>query len=351
MTELAALEQLDRVIGKSRTLFYKPIQIAECLHHHRIGGQTIDLAKVDDYRNASKAWRDAITRRLVGRRSISSAKFQDAIWGETEMPPDMLAVLGELNIRTEGWVEAAIYKEFAKRQSTVLHVLEMIRSQGRSLRIGELLDFFESNAGVRRSIDKAFEIVAHSALQISVEAVETTVVTRVDESKLGDVGEAVASVVARVVGLEDGTSIAQDARIYRVGVTNASDRGLDMWCNFGPAVQVKHRRLTTGLAREVVEQIESDDVVIVCIDVDATVHEAISSAEDWTVPIRAIVSRNELEALYECLLAGEYASRLLDLLRLSFEAEFPQTAVLEEFLDERGYLEFGDLEALKAAVG
>jgi type II restriction enzyme len=32
------------------------------------------------------------------------------------------------------------------------------------------------------------------------------------------------------------------AHIYRVGVTNAADSGLDMWANFGIAIQIKHRK-------------------------------------------------------------------------------------------------------------
>ena len=35
----------------------------------------------------------------------------------------------------------------------------------------------------------------------------------------------------------------QDARVYRVGVTNAADRGLDMYSNWGPAIQIKHLSL------------------------------------------------------------------------------------------------------------
>lgn len=35
----------------------------------------------------------------------------------------------------------------------------------------------------------------------------------------------------------------QEAKIYRVGVTNAADRGLDMYSNWGPAIQIKHLSL------------------------------------------------------------------------------------------------------------
>ena len=32
---------------------------------------------------------------------------------------------------------------------------------------------------------------------------------------------------------------------------NAADRGLDMWANFGPAIQVKHLTLDESAVREI----------------------------------------------------------------------------------------------------
>jgi hypothetical protein len=46
---------LDSLIIKSRVHLYKPIQIAEILHRDRVNGD-IDLAKLETYRNPSKAW-------------------------------------------------------------------------------------------------------------------------------------------------------------------------------------------------------------------------------------------------------------------------------------------------------
>ena len=40
--------------------------------------------------------------------------------------------------------------------------------------------------------------------------------------------------------------------MYRVGVTNASDRGMDMWANFGLAIQIKHLSLSQELAEHIV---------------------------------------------------------------------------------------------------
>ena len=62
---------LDKIIKKSRVHFYKPIQIAEILYHHRKGDNLIP-SQVETYRNISKRWRDEVTKRLVGRISVLS---------------------------------------------------------------------------------------------------------------------------------------------------------------------------------------------------------------------------------------------------------------------------------------
>ena len=53
-----------------------------------------------------------------------------------------------------------------------------------------------------------------------------------------------------LLGLQEGkVGWEQPVHIYRVGVTNAADRGLDMWANFGPVIQVKHLTLNEKRAR------------------------------------------------------------------------------------------------------
>lgn len=85
--------------------------------------------------------------------------------------------------------------------------------------------------------------------------------------------------MARVLlGLDtDEDSWKLPAHVYRVGVTNAADRGLEYVVNFGPAIQVKHLTLDGKLAQTIIDQVENDNIVIVCCDADAEVidcHEA-----------------------------------------------------------------------------
>src|SRR3989338_4644586 len=87
---------LDLVIRKSRVHLYKPIQIAEILHHHRTE-RGLDLSDLQSYRNISKRWRDEVSLLLVGRRSTSSQKYQDNVFEANAMPPELLTKLGEIN--------------------------------------------------------------------------------------------------------------------------------------------------------------------------------------------------------------------------------------------------------------
>ncbi len=134
----------------------------------------------------------------------------------------------------------------------------------------------------------------------------------------------------------------QPAHVYRVGVTNAADRGLDMWANFGPAVQVKHLSLNSRLAVEVVDQVESDSIVIVCRDSDKDTIETITKQIGWGRRVRGIVDESQLAQWYELSLRGRFSDRLawplIEQLREGFRAEFPQTATMAEFFERRGYL-------------
>jgi HaeII restriction endonuclease len=50
-----AKQSLDKIIAKARVHLYKPIQIAEILHHARIVA-TIDLRNIESYRTQSRKW-------------------------------------------------------------------------------------------------------------------------------------------------------------------------------------------------------------------------------------------------------------------------------------------------------
>jgi|ERR1043165_1577954 type II restriction enzyme len=336
-----AKERLDYIIRIARVDMYKPIQIAEVLHYSRTVGSVRPL-DLDSYRNPSLRWRNAVTMRLSGKASTSTARYQHDVWNPTAMMPEMLDTLDKENKRTDGAVERYIYMRYGERQGTVTSIIAAIEAATpETFQLSALLDLFIKQSGIRRSIDKAYEIVAYSLFETVVTELKATVKVSAppqSEKLLQEFSE-----LTRVLlGLDaENLSWEQPAHVYRVGVTNAADRGLDMWANFGPAVQVKHLTLNESLANEIIDQVESDHIVIVCRDAEANVIQTVIKQLGWGRRVRGIVKETDLIEWYEQCLRGKFKNRLahplLERLILGFKAEFPQTAVLAEFLEERGY--------------
>lgn len=341
LTLLQAKERLDSIINKSRVDLYKPIQIAEVLRRARLQ-QDIDIFNKQTYQNPSLRWRDEVSKKILGKVCTSSARFQHDIWNETAMPCDFLAILDQENQQHSGIVEAYIYARFQERQGTVSNLIQYIsKSNAESFNLPTLLTLFLKEAGIRRSIDKAYEIITYALFETIVSALETTITISVPPHKhaLLDSFQDLAKVL---LGLEtQQTTWQSPAHIYRVGVTNAADRGLDMWANFGPAIQVKHLSLDINLAHTIVDQVESDHIVIVCKDTDAQVITAIAQQITWGQRVRGIVKESDLVMWYERCLRGSFAPEialpLLEHLQTGFNAEFPQVHAIVDFLAERTY--------------
>ena len=336
-----AKERLDSIINKGRVDLYKPIQIAEVLRRARLH-QDIDILNQKSYQNPSLRWRDTVSKQLLGKICTSSARFQHDLWNETAMPPNFLAVLDQENKQHHGIVEAYIYARFQERQGTVTNLINYItHTSAQQFELPKLLELFLTEAGIRRSIDKAYEIVTYALFETIVTALETTITVNIPPHKHLMLAS-FEDLTQVLLGLNTQKSTWQDfAHIYRVGVTNAADRGLDMWANFGPAIQVKHLTLDSSLAHNIVDQVESDHIVIVCKEADAKVITAITQQITWGQRVRGIVTETNLIEWYERCLRGtfsqELAQPLLEHLRSGFNAEFPQTHAVVDFLAERAY--------------
>ena len=131
------------------------------------------------------------------------------------------------------------------------------------------------------------------------------------------------------------------AALYRVGVTNAADRGVDMWANFGPAIQVKHLSLKPETVEEIADDIRADRIVIVCVDADKEAIEALLSQVGWGERIQGIVTLNDLNEWYQLSLGEKHRDKLglalLGDLDREFNAEFPSSEQIDPFMRERGY--------------
>ena len=90
------------------------------------------------------------------------------------------------------------------------------------------------------------------------------------------------------------TSISFPASLYRGGVTNAADRGLDMISNFGPAIQVKHLTLKEDLAEDIVEGIAAERIVVVCTQAEQNVINRIMKQVGLAEKIQGFVTLDDL---------------------------------------------------------
>ena len=343
-----AKQSLDKVINKARVHLYKPIQVAEILHRDRIEKDII-LSDLSTYRTISKKWRDVVCIRFLGRTSTSSARYQDDIFNDNAIPPAVLAELGKENRAKNGIVEAYIYMKFEQRLSQMSTGLDYCLTHDKAtFKLGEFLALFWNEPGLRRSIDKIYEIVVYSLFSALIEVLEVSVEVSLNPAK-ADILREFEDFAKRVIQLSSKqTSVKLKARINRVGVTNAADRGLDMWANFGLAIQIKHLSLTEELAENIVSSVSADRIVIVCKDTEQKIIISILNQMGWKSKIQSIVTETDLLIWYEKALRGKFAKTIGDkvLRKITDEikVEFPATDNIEfmKFINKRGYDRLAD---------
>ncbi len=114
-----------------------------------------------------------------------------------------------------------------------------------------------------------------------------------------------------------------------------------MYSNWGPAIQIKHLSLDVELAKDIVDGISSDRVVIVCKDAESDVIVSLLSQIGWRSHIQGIVTESNLICWYEKALRGKYSDeigdRLLDCLREEIAEEFPSVDSIPDILKKRHY--------------
>lgn len=341
-----AKRALDALIDKSHVHLYKPIQIAEILYRDRVWGD-IDLLDLETYRNRSKKWRDDICRDLIGRTSTSSARYQDDLFNANAVPPIVLNELGKEDRRTGGAVEAYIYTRFINKYKQLSEALDYCQKSDRyTFDVKHFIDSFWKEAGLKRSLDKVYEIVVYALFATLVDALGLKVEVSVASDR-ADIMSQFTDFTKKVICIDNASQThVQDARVYRVGVTNAADRGLDMYANWGPAIQIKHLSLDEDLARSIVGSVSSDKVVIVCKDAEKNVILPILVEAGWIDHIQSIVTESDLIDWYERALRGDHsdilAEPLLDRLCDEIAQEFPPVNNAQKVLKDRHYEAIND---------
>ena len=342
MDNKTAKDHLDTVIRKARVHFYKPIQIAEILRRDRIE-KDIDLGDLETYRTPSRKWRDEISLRFIGRISTSSARYQDDLFNANATPPTVLSQLGKINRESNGVVEAYIYTALRNRLSQMSSGLSIVlESDSNSFTLRNFIDSFTRDPGLSRSVDKIFEIVVYALFSTLLEVLDVKIGVRIDNINNTVLSE-FADFTEKVLGLsEDTPELYQAAKVYRVGVTNAADRGLDMWANFGVAIQIKHISLTPTTIEDISSAISADRIIIVCKESEKDVLVSVLKQFGSASRIQSVITEDELEKWYEKALRGQSSEligdKILQKLANEIKVEFPSTtSEFDDFFKERGY--------------
>lgn len=258
------------------------------------------------------------------------------------MPPSLLKELAEFNNRNDGLVENYIYQKLHLRLNMVFEAYRYLDSATKkSFYLEEFIALFINKPGLRRSIDKAYEIIVYALFSTIVRTLNVEVSLQIkNEDK--DILNDFDGFIGMVLGLSSKRkTINLPAKLFRVGVTNAADRGLDMWTNFGPAIQVKHVSLTEELAEDVSENITADRIVIVCLNGEKELIKKITKQLSFSERIQGIITFSDLIDWYKLCLSKKYKSKLgknlIQDLKREFSFEFPGTDKLEPFIAERKY--------------
>lgn len=336
-----AKQALDAVIRKSRVHFYKPFQLAEVLYHNRVAPEKYPLEQLQTYRTISKHWRDNISRQLVGRVSTSSSRYQDNVFEDNAVPPPLLSILGAYNREKNGFVEAYIYQSFANRLDDVriaYHYLESATPISFSL--ATFLDFFEQKSGLKRSIDKVFEMIVYAlftVLTVKLDVNMRLAFNKPDPQILTDFEDFTRIFLG--IGFQE-PELTSNAYLYRAGVANAADTGIDIWTNFGTVVQVKHIHLNVQDTQSITDIIPHVPLVIVCKTAEVALIAGV--AQQFGVSLRGIITQDHLIHWYHLCQSKTHITsvmpQVLGTLKQEFVLEFPMLDTLDLFMSERHYI-------------
>lgn len=254
----------------------------------------------------------------------------------------MLVALGKENRRTKGGVEAYIYGQFTNKHVQLRNALDYcLNATPQSFYVKSFIDSFWNEPGLKRSIDKIYEIIVYALFSTLVETLNLEVSVTVKDDAFHLLKE-FEDFSQKVMCLNSSCpQHIQDAKVYRVGVTNAADRGLDMYSNWGPAIQIKHLSLDASLAESIVNNVSSDKIVIVCKDAEKEVIVSLLSQIGWRSHIQSIVTETDLINWYEKALRGSYSNelgdKLLYCLAQEIADEFPSVDTTPDILKDRHY--------------
>lgn len=99
-------------------------------------------------------------------------------------PPYSIKILGEINEKHPGVVESYIYHKLENRLSELSNAIDYLNSSNHhDFDLNAFLCFFKNKPGLKRSIDKIYEIIAYSLFKTVIESMDMHVSVSIDQSK------------------------------------------------------------------------------------------------------------------------------------------------------------------------
>ncbi|MCC6127332.1 MAG: HaeII family restriction endonuclease [Pirellulales bacterium] len=340
-----AKARLDDLVKRGRAHLYKPIAIAEILFRNRVQ-KDVDLATLQEYRRKSYEWCRQIAKELYGRAPDLNSRYWDQMFDAGKLPPAAMVSLGDINRRNGGIVEAYVYGILLDRIAGILRIIESVHpDKAKEFDLSVFLSLFEEDKRFRRSVDKAYEIVVYALFNTVTKHLDAKVTLCVDENS--DVLRDFEEFARLVLGVDrNHPRIEQPARLYRIGTANAADAGLDMWANFGPAVQVKHVSLTPHNFETISDRSRAEKLIIVCKSMEAKTISAVAHQLGLGDNLRGVITEKDLSRWYGLACGPKYCDSLgkdlLESVLNELSLEFPltnnaQTETVHRFLERRGY--------------
>jgi type II restriction enzyme len=333
--------KLKNIIDISRIHFYKPIQVAEILYRYRKGvlDSFEDREKI---RKESKKWRDNITLKFINSKCSSSAKFQDDLFSATAIPFDSLSALGEFNNAHNGVLEAFVYTRFLKKHDQLKNALDI--SKMSTFDVEKFVNSFTEESGLKRSTDKIYEIIIYSLFEelLDLFGVSFSVSLDNQEQDIHAEFEGFANLVLDLKEEFDYTK-NEKAHFFRAGITNAADRGIDLYANSGQVVQVKHVDLDNKVLQGIGSSISSNRIVIVCKRFHEKTISTVLHQLGFENRIQSIITFEKIYEWYSSAFTGKYseslAPKIQKLIGDQISLEFPviDNQDFDQFLVDREY--------------
>ncbi|MDR1924542.1 MAG: HaeII family restriction endonuclease [Planctomycetaceae bacterium] len=335
-------ERLNTLIKKSRADLYKPIAIAEILFHNRT--EQLDVADLELYRRKSYEWMRDIIWQLHRKTTQLNSRYWDQLFNESVLPPSQLVKLAKINRQLNGIVEVYIYAHVREKFAAFSQLRQTLESlPPEQFSLNTFLGFFEQNVKYRGSIDKAYEIVVYALFNAIVDALQARITLAV-VSESSHIIRDFEDFSKLVLGIDSQRlSIEKPARLFRVGTANVNDAGLDMWANFGPAVQVKHISLQPSQTVDICNGVRADQVIVVCKTSDAEAIEAVIAQMGLDEKLRGIITKDDLKRWYEKCFQEKYrqtlGQRIINSIVEEMKLEFPLSLseAFDDFFEKRNY--------------